>query len=79
MVFVTNTAGLLTRDSAAFSQTAGRYHSSIQVEYGDKIVNAKSMLGVLSLDIQRGTRVNLIAEGEDEEKAVEDLASILTS
>ena len=61
------------------SQKANEYKSSIWVEKDDRRVNAKSLLGVLSLGIVKGTAINLIADGPDEEAAINALVELINS
>ena len=70
--------GLEARPVALMVQIAGEYSSNIAVEYKDKKVNAKSIMGMMSLVIARGEKLTVIAEGEDEEKAVEGLEKYLS-
>ena len=62
--------GLHARPATFFVQKANSYKSSIWVEKGDRRVNAKSLLGVLSLGIGEGTTITLISDGVDEEEAL---------
>lgn len=78
-VEVKNKAGLQSKSAAVFIQKTSNYKSSIWVEKDERKANAKSLLGLLSLGIGRGTKVTLIAEGEDEEKAVSELEEFLGS
>ena len=61
------------------SQKANEFKSSIWVEKEDRRVNAKSLLGVLSLGIVKGTAINLIADGPDEEAAISALVELINS
>ena len=78
-VTVNNEVGLHARPATFFIQKANEFKSSIWIENGDRKINAKSLLGVLSMGITKGTTVNLIADGEDEKEAVESLSQMLTS
>ena len=62
-VMVQNKVGLHARPATFFIQKANEYKSSIWVEREDRRVNAKSLLGVLSLGIVGGTTINIIADG----------------
>ena len=64
---VNNQVGLHARPATFFIQKANEFKSSIWVEKDERRVNAKSLLGVLSLGIVNGTAINLIADGPDEE------------
>ena len=78
-VLVQNQVGLHARPATFFIQKANEFKSSIWVEVEERRVNAKSLLGVLSLGIVKGTEITLIANGPDEEEAVEALATLLAS
>ena len=76
---INNQVGLHARPATFFIQKANEFKSSIWVEVEERRVNAKSLLGVLSLGIVKGTEITLIANGPDEEEAVEALATLLAS
>ena len=76
-VVITNTIGLHARPATFFIQKANGYKSSIWVEKEDRKVNAKSLLGVLSLGIAQGMTIKLIAEGSDENEALEGLQELI--
>ncbi len=78
-VVITNASGLHARPATFFIQKANCYKSSIWVEKGDRKVNAKSLLGVLSLGIAKGMTVTLIADGSDEDTALEGLAAVINA
>jgi phosphocarrier protein len=70
-------AGLHNRQATYFIQKANEFKSSIWVEVEERKINAKSLLGVLSMGITKGTRVSILAEGPDEEEAVKALTDML--
>ena len=76
---VNNQVGLHARPATFFIQKANEFKSSIWVEKEDRRVNAKSLLGVLSLGIVKGTAINLIADGPDEEAAIKALVELIDS
>ena len=78
-VTIRNNVGLHARPATYFIQKANSYRASIWVEKEDRRVNAKSLLGVLSLGIVQGTTVKLIADGEDEDLALEGLSALIDS
>ncbi len=78
-VEITNPIGLHARPAAIFVQTAGKFTSNIWLGKGDKKVNAKSIMGLMSLAISCGTIVTIGAEGEDEENAVRELIELVES
>lgn len=77
IVKVTNAVGLHARPATLFIQKANEFKSSLWIEKDDRRVNAKSLLGVLSLGITRDTEIGLIADGSDEELAIEGLSAII--
>lgn len=78
-VTVSNSVGLHARPATFFIQRANSFKSSIWVEKDDRKVNAKSLLGVLSLGIVKGTTITIIADGTDDEEAVKTLVSVIES
>ena len=78
-VTITNNVGLHARPATFFIQKANSYRSSIWVEREDRRVNAKSLLGVLSMGSVKGTTITLIADGADEEEALEGLAVLVNT
>ena len=76
-VEVKNQVGLHPRPATFFIQKANEFKSSIWVEKEDRRVNAKSLLGVLSLGIMGGTTIRIIAGGPDEETAVDELVKLV--
>lgn len=78
-VEVLNQVGLHARPATFFIQKANEFKSSVWVEKDERKVNAKSLLGVLSLGIVKGTKINLIADGPDEEEAVVTLVNLIAS
>ncbi|AHN23153.1 HPr family phosphocarrier protein [Lysinibacillus sphaericus] len=69
--------GLQARQAALFVQEANRFSADIFLEKDDKKVNAKSIMGVMSLAIAKGTKVVLSSEGSDAEQAVSSLAALI--
>ena len=78
-VTVQNQVGLHARPATFFIQKANEFKSSVWVEKEERRVNAKSLLGVLSLGIMGGTQIRIIAGGADEEKAVNELVKLIES
>ncbi len=78
-VQVQNQVGLHARPATFFIQKANEFKSSIWIEKEDRRVNAKSLLGVLSLGIVGGTTIRVIADGADEEAAVNALVALVES
>lgn len=78
-VAINNQVGLHARPATFFIQKANEFRCSIWVEKEDRKVNGKSLLGLLSLGIVCGTTINIIADGVDEQQAVEALAELVDS
>ncbi len=76
-VVINNQVGLHARPATFFIQKANEFKSSIWIEKDERRVNAKSLLGVLSLGVVKGTTVSIIADGNDEEKAIEILSALV--
>lgn len=76
-VTVMNNVGLHARPATFFIQKSNEFKSSIWVEKGDRRINAKSLLGILSLGIIKGTDIKIIADGVDEEAAVSSLVNLV--
>ncbi|WP_338449371.1 HPr family phosphocarrier protein [Niallia oryzisoli] len=69
--------GLQARPAALFVQEANRFSSNVFLEKDGKKVNAKSIMGLMSLAIGSGSTVLLIADGSDENEAIEELAKYI--
>ncbi|MBQ9098561.1 MAG: HPr family phosphocarrier protein [Clostridia bacterium] len=78
-VTITNTIGLHARPATFFIQKANAFKCSIWVEKEDRKVNAKSLLGVLSLGIAQGMTIKLIADGSDENEALDGLEALVNT
>jgi len=76
---VNNQVGLHARPATFFIQKANEFKSGIWVEKDERRVNAKSLLGVLSLGIIRGTTITIAADGPDEDEAVAALIALIES
>ena len=76
-VVISNQVGLHARPATFFIQKANEFKSGIWVEKEERRVNAKSLLGVLSLGIVKGTTITLIADGSDENAAVDALSELI--
>lgn len=69
--------GLQARPAAFFVQEANKYSADIFVEKGNKKVNAKSIMGIMSLAVRTGTEIAISAEGADAEQAVANLKALV--
>lgn len=74
---ITNPQGLHARPAAVFVKAANKYLSNIMIKKDDQIIDAKSIINILSLALEPETEIELIIEGEDSSEALEDLERIL--
>jgi phosphocarrier protein len=79
MVKVVNRAGIHARPSALIVEKTKDFKSSVYFEQGDNRIDAKSILGIITLGAVYNSEINIIAEGPDEEEAVERLARLFAS
>ena len=78
-ITVLNEVGLHARPATFFIQKANEFKSLITIAKDERKVNAKSLLGVLSLGITKGTTILLAAEGPDEVQAIDSLDALIAS
>lgn len=78
-VTIVNDVGLHARPATFFIQKANSYKATIWLEEGGRRINAKSLLGVLSMGIVKGTSITLISDGADEEEALNGLTELITA
>jgi len=74
---VTNAVGLHARPAAQFAKAAAVFASDVRLRKGDGEANAKSLLSILALGVGSGDTIDLVAEGEDAEQALTDLAALV--
>ncbi|GGN53786.1 MULTISPECIES: phosphocarrier protein HPr [Oceanobacillus] len=74
---ITAESGVHARPATLLVNKAGQYSSDIQITYKDKKVNLKSIMGVMSLGIPRGAEVEISADGNDAEEAIEGITSVI--
>ncbi|MDR1250157.1 MAG: HPr family phosphocarrier protein [Treponema sp.] len=78
-VTIQNRAGIHARPAAMLVQTAKDFQSNIYLEKGNDRINGKSIMGILTLGASFGTELKVIAEGEDEQKALEAMANLFNN
>jgi len=76
-IVIANTAGLHAQLAAKLVDVASKYDANVYMEYADRTVDAKSVLGLVSLAVPSGENVNLIAEGKEAEAAIQEIEKIL--
>jgi phosphocarrier protein len=79
MVTITNRAGIHARPAAVLVQAAKDFKANIYFEKGRDRINAKSIMGILTLAATYGTDIKIVAEGEDEAQAVEAIVHLFES
>jgi len=72
-VVIRNKLGLHARPAALFVQTCSKYKSDLYIEKNGNRINAKSIMGVMAIGVAQGEKIKIIADGKDEEKAIEDI------
>jgi len=76
-VTIIHEAGLHARPASMFVQTSAKYQSDIKVTFGEKTVNAKSILAILTLGANKGAEITIRAEGDDANIALQDLKQLV--
>lgn len=76
-IVIKNETGLHARPAAMVVAEAGKYKSNLTIKKGDREVNIKSILGLLSIGASKGDEITLRADGEDEVKAAETIANLI--
>lgn len=76
---IKNKSGLHARPASLFVQIANKYDCEINVRKGKQKVNGKSIMGIMMLAAEKGTRITIIAEGQDAAAAVRELEGLLLS
>jgi phosphocarrier protein len=79
MITIQNRAGIHARPAALLVQTTKDFKSTIYFEKENDRINAKSIMGIITLAAGYGTELKIIAEGEDEQEAVDTLVRIFNS
>ena len=78
-ITITNSLGMNASNSPLLVQKANTYKSSIWIQTEERQVNAKSLLGVISLGVKKGMTVTVIAEGADEAVALDGICDLITT
>lgn len=78
-VIVKNRTGLHARPAALFVQVANKFDSEIKIVKDDQEVNGKSIMGILMLAAEKGCKIKIIANGDDADKAVDELSEIVVN
>ena len=78
-VQIKNPTGLHARPASLLVAEANKFKSKVELRYGDKLVNARSVLSVLGAGIKSGAEVTIVAEGKDAQAAVDGLVQLIES
>ena len=78
-ITVQHPSGLHARPASVFVKTASQFKSDVRVTFGEKDVNAKSILSVLTLGANQGANITIKAEGEDSDQALKALTELIES
>ncbi|SHK02431.1 HPr family phosphocarrier protein [Tepidibacter formicigenes] len=78
-VIIKNESGIHARPAGVFVKKASEFKSQVEIEFNGKKVNAKSIMGIMSLGLSKGNEINIIANGEDAQEAVNELAALIES
>ena len=78
-VTIKNRAGIHARPAALIAQTANRFSCKILIEREDTRINAKSIMGVMTLGASFGTQIRIIADGADEKQAVASIEHLFAT
>lgn len=76
-VVIKNESGMHARPASIFVKKANQFKADIEIESNGKKINAKSIMGILSLGISKGDEISIIADGEDGEDAVNNLIELV--
>ena len=74
---ILNEQGLHARPASVFVKTAGKSKSTVSLVHGTKVVNAKSIINIMSLGLNKGEEIKLLVEGIDEKETMEALISLV--
>ncbi|MCK5130245.1 MAG: HPr family phosphocarrier protein [Clostridiales bacterium] len=74
---IKNEEGLQSRPAALLVQVAGKFMANIWIEQGSKRINSKSIMGVLSLRLKKGDSFFIVANGDDEVKAIDAIVHLI--
>lgn len=78
-VIIKNESGIHARPAALLVKKASEFECKVEIDFNGKKVNAKSIMGIMSLGASKGSEITVITEGSDEEKAANEVANIIES
>lgn len=78
-ITIAHEVGLHARPASLFVQKAKQFTSEIRVKFGETVANAKSIMSILTLGVNQGSRITIYAQGEDEDQALASLVALVES
>ncbi|WP_099187854.1 HPr family phosphocarrier protein [Tepidibacter mesophilus] len=78
-VTIKNESGIHARPAALLVKKASEFESKVEIDFNGKKVNAKSIMGIMSLGASKGSEITVITEGSDEDKAANEVAELIES
>jgi phosphocarrier protein HPr len=78
-VTIKNASGLHARPAGMFVKKASEFKSTVEIKAKNKVVNAKSIMGIMSLGLGQGDTVTIVANGDDAENAINSLVELVES
>lgn len=78
-IMIKNSQGLHARPATLLVRIASSFKSNITIEYNGKGANAKSLIGILSLGVNKDNVINITIKGSDEEKALQEICNLIES
>jgi len=79
LVRIMNESGLHARPAAIFVKTAGKFKSEINIEHNNSVLNAKSIMNILSMGLKKNDEIKIIVNGPDEKEALDELINLIES
>lgn len=76
---IINKLGLHARAATKLANTANKYSSNITITYSGKVIDAKSIMSLMLLAAAKGSVITVSAEGNDEQKAINDIAQLINN
>ncbi|CAH2212684.1 phosphocarrier protein HPr [Tepidibacter aestuarii] len=76
-VTIKNESGIHARPAALLVKKASEFESKVEIDFNGKKVNAKSIMGIMSLGASKGSEITVITDGSDEDKAVNAVAELI--
>ncbi len=78
-VKIVNNSGLHARPANLLAKEASKYKCDVEIEFRSNVINAKSIIGIMSLGASKGSEIEIITNGEDEKEAMEALVNLVES